>query len=207
MQVTAEVRGRGDRRPLQRGRPRGPEHGARSASTPTATGSRPQRAEATYQQGRWPTRSAPQPDLAAARAAGARSSSWRSEELNRARGEAERLTAEAASAKAARDIAAQNVRRSERARRRARGVINTRAVRDRPVRASRATCWRRSSTSAGCACASRSREARVAARAQAGRRCSFRVAALGDARVHGDRSTTWATWPIPPRGRSRCWPG
>jgi membrane fusion protein (multidrug efflux system) len=49
------------------------------------------------------------------------------EELNRSRGETERLTAEAAAAKAAWDIAAQNQRRSE-VRPSRSGVINTRAV-------------------------------------------------------------------------------
>jgi membrane fusion protein, multidrug efflux system len=49
------------------------------------------------------------------------------EELNRSRGEAERLGAEADSAKAARDIALQNVRRSE-VRAPLGGVINTKAV-------------------------------------------------------------------------------
>jgi membrane fusion protein (multidrug efflux system)/multidrug efflux system membrane fusion protein len=49
------------------------------------------------------------------------------EELNRSRGETERMTAESAAAKAAWDIAAQNQRRSEVAPSRA-GVINTRVV-------------------------------------------------------------------------------
>jgi RND family efflux transporter MFP subunit len=49
------------------------------------------------------------------------------EELNRAKQESERLVAEAAAAKAARDIALQNVRRSEVRPSRA-GVINTKAV-------------------------------------------------------------------------------
>jgi RND family efflux transporter MFP subunit len=49
------------------------------------------------------------------------------EELNRSRGETERLTAESAAAKAAWDIAAQNLRRAEVRPSRA-GVINTRAV-------------------------------------------------------------------------------
>ena len=84
-----------------------------------------ERAEATYQKGLADARRAAAD--AVRREQLAKENLVAAEELNRARQEAERLAADAQSAKAARDIAAQNVARSE-VRPASPGVINTKAV-------------------------------------------------------------------------------
>jgi multidrug efflux system membrane fusion protein len=84
-----------------------------------------QRAEASYQKALVDRRRAEQDQ--ARREQLAKEQLVAIEELNRSRGEADRLAAEADSAKAARDIALQNVRRSE-VRAPLGGVINTKTV-------------------------------------------------------------------------------